>query len=72
MHRVVPPPEHRTGAVRRRSLARFLDCEPDQRIECIPSCCSPERPAKYGPVIAGEWLMAKVIGSRTKKVTELA
>jgi isopenicillin N synthase-like dioxygenase len=72
MHRVVPPPGHMTGAVRRRSLARFLDCEPDRRIECIPSCCSPRHPAKYAPVIAGEWLLAKIIGSRTQKVTELA
>jgi isopenicillin N synthase-like dioxygenase len=72
MHRVVPPPANMTGAVHRRSLARFLDCEPDAQIECIPSCCSAEHPAKYGPVIAGEWLMAKIIGSRTQKVTELA
>jgi isopenicillin N synthase-like dioxygenase len=72
MHRVVPPPGQMAGPVRRRSLARFLDCEPDRRIECIPSCCSPEHPAKYAPVIAGEWLMAKIIGSRTQKVTELA
>jgi hypothetical protein len=72
MHRVTPPPAKVTGPVRRRSLARFLDCEPDRLIEVIPACCSPSNPPKYEPVIAGDWLRAKVLGSRTMEVTELA
>jgi isopenicillin N synthase-like dioxygenase len=71
MHRVTPPPASVDGPVRRRSLARFLDCEPDRLIEVIPSCCSPANPPKYEPVIAGEWLRAKVLGSRTMEVTQL-
>lgn len=65
LHRVLPPHSDTEGPVRRRSLARFLDCEPDRVVSCIPSCCSPGSPAKYPPVNAGEWLRAKVLGGRT-------
>ncbi len=58
------PPGTAQGPVRRRSVARFLDCEPDQLIECIPSCCGPGNPPKYQPVQAGEWLMAKILHGR--------
>jgi isopenicillin N synthase-like dioxygenase len=64
LHRVLPPPAAARGLVRRRSVARFLDCEPDQVIECIPSCCGPGNPPKYQPVQAGEWLMAKILHGR--------
>jgi isopenicillin N synthase-like dioxygenase len=64
LHRVLPPPAAAQGPVRRRSVARFLDCEPDQVIECIPSCCGPGNPPRYQPVQAGEWLMAKVLHGR--------
>ena len=62
LHRVVPPPVGSTGAVRRRSIARFLDCPPDLVVETIPSCVDDEHPARYEPVNAGEWLRAKVVG----------
>lgn len=64
LHRVLPPPAGTRGPVRRRSVARFLDCEPDQVIECIPSCCGPGNPARHQPVQAGEWLMAKILHGR--------
>jgi isopenicillin N synthase-like dioxygenase len=64
LHRVLPPPAAARGPVRRRSVARFLDCEPDQVIECVPSCCGPGNPPRYQPVQAGEWLMAKVLHGR--------
>ena len=71
MHRVVPPPATSTGAVRRRSIARFLDCPPDLVVETIPSCIDDEHPARYEPVNAGEWLRAKVLGSRALQLPEL-
>lgn len=64
LHRVVAPPSTIRGAVRRRSIARFLDCEPDRVVECIPSCCGPTNPPKYHPVKAGDWLMAKILHGR--------
>jgi isopenicillin N synthase-like dioxygenase len=71
LHRVVPPPTDADGPVRRRSIARFLDCEPDLVVECIPSCASVDDPPRYEPVVAGEWLMAKVLGGRTREPTDL-
>ena len=71
LHRVVPPPDDTPGAFRRRSLARFLDCEPDRIVETIPSCCGPGNPSRYEPVEAGAWLIAKVLGSRTRAVTTI-
>jgi len=71
MHRVVPPPASSNGPVRRRSIARFLDCPPDLVVETIPSCIDDEHPARYEPVNAGEWLRAKVLGSRALQLPDL-
>jgi isopenicillin N synthase-like dioxygenase len=70
LHRVVPPPTDGADAVRRRSIARFLDCPPDLVVETIPSCIDEDHPARYDPVNAGEWLRAKVLGSRALQVNE--
>jgi len=70
LHRVTPPPAH-AHVVRRRSLARFLDCEPDRVVSCIPSCCSEAEPARYPPVQAGAWLQAKVVGGRSRATVDL-
>jgi isopenicillin N synthase-like dioxygenase len=72
LHRVVPPPGRAQARARRRSVARFLDCEPDRVIECIPSCCGPGNPPRYEPVQAGEWLMAKVLGGRRRRAADLS
>lgn len=54
MHRVVNPP--REFASRDRiSLPFFQQPDAEAVIECIPSCQSPENPAKYPPVTSGEW-----------------
>ena len=71
LHRVVPPPASTTGPVRRRSIARFLDCPPDLVVETIPSCIDVEHPKRYEPVNAGEWLRAKIMGSRGLQLTDL-
>jgi isopenicillin N synthase-like dioxygenase len=71
LHRVIPPPSDANGTARRRSVARFLDCEPDLVVACIPSCCSASKPAKYEPVNAGEWLLAKLVGGKTREVVDL-
>ena len=71
MHRVVPPPADTSGTVRRRSVARFLEPDPDCVIECLPSCCSTENPARYEPVAAGEWLLAKLMGPRDLRPAEI-
>lgn len=65
LHRVVPPPASAGGAAKRRSAAFFFDANYDARIECLPTCTGPGRPHKYPPVIAGEHLIAKILGPRT-------
>ncbi len=60
LHRVLPPPPNS----RRRSVAFFHDGNYDAVVECLPTCATSERPAKYPPVIAGEHLMAKLLGPR--------
>jgi isopenicillin N synthase-like dioxygenase len=64
LHRVVPPPLTAEGRAKRRSAAFFLDANYDAVIECLPTCQSAERPAKYAPVVAGEHLIRKILGPR--------
>jgi isopenicillin N synthase-like dioxygenase len=71
LHRVTPPSHDGDGVMTRRSIARFLDCEPDRVVQCIPSCTGADRPARYGPVLAGDWLQAKVLGGRSRALAEL-
>jgi isopenicillin N synthase-like dioxygenase len=65
LHRVVPPPRNAGGPVRRRSAAFFHDGNHDALIECLATCVSDDNPAKYPPVLAGDHLMAKLLGPRT-------
>ena len=65
LHRVVPPPRSTSGPAVRRSVAFFHDGNDDALVECLPTCCSPQRPARYRPVRAGDHLRAKVLGPRT-------
>jgi isopenicillin N synthase-like dioxygenase len=69
LHRVVPPQASRAGPMRRRSVALFLDGNYDARIECVPTCAMGTA-AKYPPVIAGEHLIAKLMGPRTLSRSE--
>ncbi|KAF4129209.1 2OG-Fe(II) oxygenase superfamily [Phytophthora infestans] len=58
MHRVINPPSGCKNN-RRQSIAFFHNINADTVVECISTCQSPEDPAKYPPVLAGEYLMAK-------------
>ncbi|KAL3661803.1 hypothetical protein V7S43_013097 [Phytophthora oleae] len=58
MHRVINPPSGCENN-RRQSIAFFHNINADTVVQCIPTCQSPENPAKYPPVLAGEYLMAK-------------
>jgi isopenicillin N synthase-like dioxygenase len=61
LHRVLPP----EPGQQRRSVAFFHDGNYDALIECLPTCTSPTNPAKYAPIRAGDHLMAKLLGPRT-------
>ena len=71
LHRVVPPPASADGPVRRRSVASFLEADPDAIIEPISSCVTAQNPARYKPISAGDYLMAKLMGPRDLRKTEL-
>ena len=55
-HRVVNPPR---TAGRRLSLCYFVEPRHDAVIECLPTCHSAERPAKYPPITAGDYMVEK-------------
>ncbi len=61
LHRVLPP----TPGLTRRSVAFFHDGNHDALVECLPTCCSAENPPRYPPVLAGDHLLAKLLGPRT-------
>lgn len=63
-HRVVNPGRHTGEATRRYSIAYFCNPNDDLLIECLPTCCSPERPAKYRPIPAGEHRLRKIEASK--------
>jgi len=56
LHQVVP----HDATKQRFSVPFFHNPNPDALIECIATCCSPENPAKYAPILAKEHLEHKV------------
>lgn len=66
VHRVVPTDDRKVQqAMRRRSLAFFLDGNYDSVVECLPTCCDENSPARYPPTTAGAHLKEKLRGART-------
>ncbi len=59
MHRVVNPPDQVAARHSRISFPYFVQPNYDALIECIPSCIDAEAPAKYPPVLNGEYLTMK-------------
>jgi isopenicillin N synthase-like dioxygenase len=60
MHRVVNPPADAVGA-RRLSVPFFHQPNYDAVIECLPTCCTSDNPAKYLPVTSGEYRLSKFL-----------
>jgi isopenicillin N synthase-like dioxygenase len=59
MHRVVNPPPEIAREQSRTSFAYFVQPNYDAAIECIDSCTTSQRPAKYPPVLNGDYLSMK-------------
>ena len=59
-HRVVNPPPDAAGSTRRLSLVYFANCNPDARIECLPTCTGPGHPPRHPPVTAGAHRRMKI------------
>jgi len=69
VHRVVPPPAGIDGPSRRRSIAFFHDGDHDALVEVLATCTSEDDPPRYAPVLAGEHLMAKLVGPRNRELS---
>lgn len=63
-HRVINPPRAIGELSRRYSVAYFCNPNDDLLIECLPTCCSPNHPAKYAPVLAGRHRTIKIEKSK--------
>ncbi|MEO0438766.1 MAG: 2OG-Fe(II) oxygenase family protein [Pseudomonadota bacterium] len=55
-HRVLP----QNANCDRYSIALFLDPDSATRVEALPSCVGPDRPARFATTTAGEHLQAKI------------
>ncbi|KAL1761143.1 hypothetical protein FB107DRAFT_201821 [Schizophyllum commune] len=68
-HRVCPPPAIESGnrhdafIPRRYSIPYFIVPDFDKEIDCIPSCFGPDKPKKYEPVNAGDYMAMRLNGS---------
>lgn len=60
LHRVVNPPRDKALGSRRLSMTFFHQPNYDAVIECLPTCCSAERPAAYGRTTSGEHVWMKI------------
>ena len=63
MHRVVNPRRDEKGSTRRQSMVYFVNCNPDARIECLPSCHSTDNPPRHPPITAGDHRRMKLAKS---------
>lgn len=72
VHRVVPPPAGVEGPARRRSIAWFQQPDHDALIEVLPTCTSADDPPRYPPVLAGDHLMAKLMGPKDLRPSDVA
>jgi isopenicillin N synthase-like dioxygenase len=53
-HRVQLPERERF------SVVFFLDPNPDARVESLPGCVTPDRPARYPPVLGADYLQSRL------------
>jgi isopenicillin N synthase-like dioxygenase len=70
LHRVVNPPRHHNGPTRRLSIVMFTGPRPDAEIACLPTCQTPERPARYAPTLASDHINLKLAQTYGSPETE--
>lgn len=63
LHRVVNPVTEAARRSRRLSMVAFTGPEASARVDCLPSCVTAERPRRYEPVIAQEYVQEKLRAS---------
>lgn len=60
LHRVANPRPGLADQATRLSIVLFTGPNADATVECLPTCCSTNNPARYGPTIAQDYLMQKI------------
>jgi isopenicillin N synthase-like dioxygenase len=65
VHRVVNPPLESEENKDRLSIVFFHQPNYDATVECLPSCQSSDRPAKYEPISSGDHLRSKFVKQTT-------
>jgi isopenicillin N synthase-like dioxygenase len=64
LHRVANPPRDLATDSRRQSLVFFHNPNYDAPVECLPSCRSADRPAKYPPTTSGDYLRSRFMATQ--------
>ena len=63
-HQVIPTPQidssERMNIPERYSIAFFCNANKDTELVCLRSCCSPQRPARYPPINAHDYLTKRL------------
>lgn len=65
LHRVEP----QTSGKERFSIAMFVDPDSNTRVEVLPSCITPQLPARFSPITAGEHVQARLAASHKGRFT---
>ena len=55
LHRVMVPPLEAVGETRRLSIGFFVGPRYNATVECLPTCCGPDDPPKYAPVVVDDY-----------------
>ena len=55
LHRVMVPPLDAVGETRRLSIGFFVGPRYNATVECLPTCCGPDDPPKYAPVVVDDY-----------------
>ena len=63
LHRVSNPDRSLTGSTQRLSMVAFTGPNETSEVACLPTCCSIDNPARYEPVVAGDYIRAKLSAS---------
>jgi isopenicillin N synthase-like dioxygenase len=59
LHRVMVPPGDAVGETRRLSIGFFVGPRYNATVECLPTCCGPDDPPKYAPVVVDDYRTAR-------------
>lgn len=49
-----------TTDVHRYSFPFFVEPDYETKVECVPTCATPDNPAKYEPILGGEWIQYRL------------